>query len=29
VRFWIVCGLAVAIGLGVFYADFLRQGGVT
>jgi phospho-N-acetylmuramoyl-pentapeptide-transferase len=29
VRFWIVCGLAVAIGLGVFYADFLRQGGIT
>ena len=29
VRFWIVCGLAVATGLGVFYADFLRQGGVT
>ena len=29
VRFWIIGGLAVAIGLGVFYADFLRQGGVT
>jgi phospho-N-acetylmuramoyl-pentapeptide-transferase len=29
VRFWIVNGLAVAIGLGVFYADFLRRGGVT
>ncbi len=29
VRFWIICGLAVAIGLGVFYADFLRQGGIT
>jgi phospho-N-acetylmuramoyl-pentapeptide-transferase len=29
VRFWIICGLAVAIGLGVFYADFLREGGIT
>ena len=29
VRFWIICGLAVAIGLGVFYADFLRQAGIT
>jgi phospho-N-acetylmuramoyl-pentapeptide-transferase len=29
VRFWIICGLAVAIGLGVFYADFLARGGVT
>jgi phospho-N-acetylmuramoyl-pentapeptide-transferase len=29
VRFWIICGLAVAIGLGIFYADFIAQGGVT
>jgi phospho-N-acetylmuramoyl-pentapeptide-transferase len=29
VRFWIICGLAVATGLGVFYADFLARGGVT
>jgi len=28
VRFWIVAGLAVAIGLGLFYADFLARGGV-
>ena len=27
VRFWIIGGLAVAIGLGVFYADFLARGG--
>ena len=25
VRFWIVAGLAVALGLGVFYAEFLSQ----
>jgi phospho-N-acetylmuramoyl-pentapeptide-transferase len=29
VRFWIVAGLAVIFGLGVFYADFLTRGGVT
>lgn len=28
VRFWIVSGLAVAVGLGLFYADFLARGGV-
>jgi phospho-N-acetylmuramoyl-pentapeptide-transferase len=27
VRFWILAGLAVAFGLGVFYADFLARGG--
>jgi phospho-N-acetylmuramoyl-pentapeptide-transferase len=27
VRFWILAGLAVAFGLGLFYADFLRLGG--
>jgi phospho-N-acetylmuramoyl-pentapeptide-transferase len=26
VRFWIIAGLAVAFGLGVFYADFLARG---
>jgi len=26
VRFWIIAGLAVAFGLGVFYAEFLSQG---
>jgi phospho-N-acetylmuramoyl-pentapeptide-transferase len=26
IRFWIVAGLAVAFGLGVFYADFLSRG---
>jgi len=29
VRFWIIAGLAVAFGLGLFYADFLGHGGVT
>jgi phospho-N-acetylmuramoyl-pentapeptide-transferase len=29
VRFWILAGLAVAFGLGLFYADFLRLGGST
>jgi phospho-N-acetylmuramoyl-pentapeptide-transferase len=29
VRFWIIAGLAVIFGLGVFYADFLTRGGVT
>ena len=28
VRFWIVCGVAVALGLGFFYADFITRGGV-
>lgn len=27
VRFWIVAGLATAFGLGLFYADFIGQGG--
>jgi phospho-N-acetylmuramoyl-pentapeptide-transferase len=29
VRFWILSGLAVAFGLGLFYADFLSRGGIT
>lgn len=29
VRFWIIAGLAVAFGLGVFYAEFLAHGSVT
>jgi len=29
VRFWIIAGLAVLFGLGLFYADFLARGGVT
>jgi len=28
VRFWIVAGLAVAFGLGVFYAEFLSHGAI-
>lgn len=28
VRFWIVNGLAVAFGLGLYYADFLARGGI-
>ena len=28
VRFWIIAGLCVAVGLGLFYADFIRQGGL-
>jgi phospho-N-acetylmuramoyl-pentapeptide-transferase len=28
VRFWVLCGLAVATGLGIFYADFLARGGI-
>jgi len=28
VRFWIIAGLAVAFGLGVFYAEFLSQGSL-
>ncbi|MGH2718869.1 MAG: phospho-N-acetylmuramoyl-pentapeptide-transferase [Actinomycetota bacterium] len=28
VRFWILAGLFVAFGLGIFYADFIARGGV-
>jgi phospho-N-acetylmuramoyl-pentapeptide-transferase len=28
VRFWILSGLATALALGIFYADFIRVGGV-
>jgi phospho-N-acetylmuramoyl-pentapeptide-transferase len=28
VRFWIIAGLAVAFGLGVFYAEYLSQGSL-
>ena len=28
VRFWILAGLFVAFGLGVFYADFIARGGI-
>jgi phospho-N-acetylmuramoyl-pentapeptide-transferase len=28
VRFWIIAGLMVAFGLGLFYADFLARGGI-
>lgn len=28
VRFWIVAGLAVALGLGLFYSQFLDRGGI-
>jgi phospho-N-acetylmuramoyl-pentapeptide-transferase len=27
VRFWLFAGICVALGVGIFYADFLRQGG--
>ena len=27
VRFWIIAGLAVAFGLGLFYAEYLSKGG--
>ena len=27
VRFWIIAGLCVAVGLGLFYADFIARGG--
>jgi phospho-N-acetylmuramoyl-pentapeptide-transferase len=27
VRFWIIAGMCVAIGIGLFYADFLARGG--
>ncbi|MCL4414648.1 MAG: phospho-N-acetylmuramoyl-pentapeptide-transferase, partial [Actinobacteria bacterium] len=28
VRFWILAGLCAALGLGVFYADFLAATGI-
>ncbi|MCJ7832335.1 MAG: phospho-N-acetylmuramoyl-pentapeptide-transferase [Actinobacteria bacterium] len=28
VRFWIIAGLMVALGLGLFYAEFLARGGI-
>ena len=28
VRFWIIAGLCVAFGLGLFYADFIARGGI-
>ena len=28
VRFWILAGLSIALGLGLFYADFIARGGV-
>jgi phospho-N-acetylmuramoyl-pentapeptide-transferase len=28
VRFWIVTGLCVAVGIGLFYADFVARGGI-
>lgn len=28
VRFWILAGLSIAMGLGLFYADFIARGGV-
>jgi phospho-N-acetylmuramoyl-pentapeptide-transferase len=28
IRFWIIAGLCTAVALGVFYADFLAQGGI-
>ena len=28
VRFWIVAGITVAIGIGLFYADFIARGGL-
>ena len=28
VRFWIIAGLCVAVGLGLYYADFLSRGGL-
>jgi len=27
IRFWIICGIGVAVGLGLFYGDFLRVAG--
>ena len=28
VRFWIVAGLCVGVGLGLYYADFIARGGL-
>jgi phospho-N-acetylmuramoyl-pentapeptide-transferase len=28
IRFWIICGICVAAGLGVFYAEWVAGGGV-
>jgi phospho-N-acetylmuramoyl-pentapeptide-transferase len=28
VRFWILSGMSVAFGIGLFYADFLSKGGL-
>jgi phospho-N-acetylmuramoyl-pentapeptide-transferase len=28
VRFWIVSGLCVAVGIGLFYVDFISRGGL-
>ena len=28
VRFWIVAGILVAIGIGLFYTDFVARGGL-
>ena len=28
IRFWILTGIGVALGLGLFYADFLRLEGI-
>ncbi|MFN0092305.1 MAG: phospho-N-acetylmuramoyl-pentapeptide-transferase [Acidimicrobiales bacterium] len=28
IRFWIIHGMAVAVGLGLFYADFINKGGL-
>jgi hypothetical protein len=28
VRFWMIAGLCVALGLGLFYADFITLPGV-
>ena len=27
VRFWIVTGICVAVGIGLFYTDFVARGG--
>ena len=28
VRFWIIAGLCSAVGIGLFYADFIARGGL-
>jgi phospho-N-acetylmuramoyl-pentapeptide-transferase len=28
VRFWIIAGLCVAVGIGLFYVDFISKGGL-